>query len=128
MVNLEELLDLDPKAVRLPFLSEPAFDSSAFGANISSAPLALDMASDSLAFPDTDLIQDGRWNISSSTMDRAPDGLLGDDIIMVDDDGIILNDDLIAQTGITTPKNRFRGTMGGTVPGSVSPTKFHIII
>jgi hypothetical protein len=117
MVNLEELLDLDPKALRLPFAAEPAFDSSGLGPNASSAPLPLELPSDSPAFPDSDLLEDSRWNGRSSTLDKGQDFLLDDDIIMVDDNGVILDVGPTTQTGITSPQNQSRAGASGVMDG-----------
>jgi hypothetical protein len=113
MVNLDELLDLDPKALRLPFVSEPAFDSSGLGPSVSSAPLPLALPSDSLDFPDADLLEDSRWNARSSTLDKGQDFLVDDDIIMIDDNGVILDVGSTTQTLQAQSRARASGAMDG---------------
>jgi hypothetical protein len=106
MVDLD-LLSRDPKAFKFPFVVETTFDSIGFSPNVSIGPLPLELPSDSIAeFQDADLLEDSRWNSRPSILNRLDDGLLDDDILVVDDDGVIIDVGPIAQTGITTPQNQ----------------------
>jgi len=100
MVDLD-LLSQGP-AFTLPF-ADTTFDSIGFSPNVSIGPPPLELPSDSLAeFQDADLLEDSRWNSRPSILNRLED----DDILMVDDDGVILDVGPNTQTGITTPQNR----------------------
>jgi hypothetical protein len=116
MLDLEELLNLDPKSLQLPLVSELAFDSIGLSSNASTDSLPLDVPSDSLAFQDADLLEDSRWIGRSRIHSNVQHGLVDDDILMVDENGILVDVGTTAQTSIATPQNQSRaGTSHGAM-------------
>jgi hypothetical protein len=94
----------------LSFVAETTIDSINFSQNSSLDPLPLELPSDSLAvLQDDEFPENSRWN-NRSTIFSQSEGLLADDILVVDDDGAILDVDPTAVISIRAPSNRHRLT------------------